>query len=240
MLGKLVGGAMDFLGAMYQNRENEQAAARQVAYQTEMSNTAYQRAMADMKAAGLNPMLAYSQGGASVPTGAMPRLENPLTPVRQAWTDIERASAASETARAATASSGAQVAQVDSNVQLQAAQAKKIIQDTRISKASADSLVAYIGALREQMGEHVVNADPTVEGLQKFLKKYRIPMEVASAGAKTAERLNEKELQELLNVAGANVFLKFGALLLKVFIANKGSTSTTTLPGGGIIRTERD
>ncbi len=49
---------------------NQASADRQMDFQERMSGTSYQRGMADMRAAGLNPMLAYMQGGASVPGGA--------------------------------------------------------------------------------------------------------------------------------------------------------------------------
>jgi len=58
------------LGAMDQQDFNAEQAATNRAFQSDMANTSMQRRVEDLKAAGLSPMLAYSQGGAAVPTGS--------------------------------------------------------------------------------------------------------------------------------------------------------------------------
>lgn len=82
MLGGLIGGALGFLGGERTNQANQaiasaanaasaEQAANQMKFQERMRETQYQTAVEDMKKSGLNPMLAYSQGGAGTPTGAM-------------------------------------------------------------------------------------------------------------------------------------------------------------------------
>lgn len=69
-------GIGDAMAAEKQNAANKAGAQAQMDFQERMSNTAYQRSMADIKKAGLNPMLAFSQGGASTPSGALPTINS--------------------------------------------------------------------------------------------------------------------------------------------------------------------
>ena len=79
-IGNLIGGVFGYKGQRDTNVASAQQAQRQMAHQTastekqmdfqrEMSNTAVQRRMADLKAAGINPILAGSKE-ASSPAGA--------------------------------------------------------------------------------------------------------------------------------------------------------------------------
>jgi len=76
----LLGSGLDFLGGERRNSAQAALADQQMAFQERMSSSAHQREVADLRRAGLNPMLSIRHGGsgASSPPGAMASVENTM------------------------------------------------------------------------------------------------------------------------------------------------------------------
>lgn len=76
----LAAGGASLAGGIWSNITNLGESKRARQFAERMSGTAYQRAVVDMRAAGINPMLAYMQGGASTPGAPTANVEDALSP----------------------------------------------------------------------------------------------------------------------------------------------------------------
>jgi hypothetical protein len=122
----LIGGVLGYEGQKDTNQANQENVLKQMDFQERMSGTAYQRATADMKAAGLNPMLAYSQGGASTPIGGAATFQNPAAAASQSATQaatlqmtqaqIDATKASAEAARATADKTRAEAFEIKSTL----------------------------------------------------------------------------------------------------------------------------
>lgn len=155
LLGSLAGGIAGLGGSVLGGLFNARQAKKNREFQERMANTAFQRSVKDLKAAGLNPMLAY-MNQAATPSGSTASMQAP--DLAGSFSSVHSARSQAELARYTMANLEADLDVKNSTIALQSAQGmaalsqatsldattKKTNQDTEIGEFDLANVQAYM------------------------------------------------------------------------------------------------
>lgn len=126
----VLGAGIDAMAGRRDNMFNKKEADRARDWAKEMANTEMQRRVIDLRKAGLNPMLAVTQGGASTPSAAQANASGNDT-------DFAGAFSALQMIRMAREKNAAEIRQIDANTAKTVEETKQLAEQTPYSGKAA-------------------------------------------------------------------------------------------------------
>lgn len=217
IVGDAVGGLLGIGGQASANAANARQAQLNRDFQERMSSTAWQRGVKDMRAAGLNPALAYEKGGASSPSGSTAQMESVTGNISSSAVQAMQVKAQNKLAEANARKAGAEATQLEIESAWRLAELKARIDATRQGTAKAvQEMEIGLGdfgirrgdyAMRERMfpatllGQQIKNTQGILEN--EFARGTLAPRIEA---ATLANELTSAQAAALRSRMGENIF----------------------------------
>ncbi|WNK13568.1 MAG: DNA pilot protein [Microvirus sp.] len=194
IIGAGISGIASYFGGQSRNQAQAEQANSANEFSAKQFATRYQTTTADMQAAGLNPMLAYSQGGGSPPTGQQASVSDAISPA------VESARSSYAVGNQAKLI-GAQVEATKASAEASSAQAAKTRAETELvnplAAADIDFKHSSAGSARQNIEFLRTQASKIIEEIKNIpLEGDRLKALVRNL-ASSADLLDKQGLTEI-------------------------------------------